>query len=332
MDNPEKSTGLFTATKDTLTDKEKADLKRAFQTAYDNDSIMWQQVISFDNRFLTKQGIYDPKTGYLNEARLRDCTRNMMAEMFRKEGLQATGVWSASIHYNTDNIHVHVAATEPVSTRKKFEYKGEERPRGFLRPDTLKGMKSKVVNTFLDINRAYIDELVRKRIIAGKRNTLSADDYQMRKMFNRIYEKLPADKSKWFYAMNEIASLRPELDKMSMYYVRTYHEKDFTEYQRILLQQQDIYKEAYGQNSRYKNYASNQMDDLKKRLGNAILSEMKAYSRIEIKSMNRKEMQELNKMQISRAVSRLKNALYANFKQHRRNLLEYHQLTQELEQ
>ena len=46
MGNPEKSSGLFTADKDALTQDEKRELKDIFQIAQDNGSLMWQTVIS----------------------------------------------------------------------------------------------------------------------------------------------------------------------------------------------------------------------------------------------------------------------------------------------
>lgn len=50
MGNPKKTTSLFTAEKNELTLKEKNDLKEIFSEAQKNESIMWQTVISFDNR------------------------------------------------------------------------------------------------------------------------------------------------------------------------------------------------------------------------------------------------------------------------------------------
>ena len=49
MGNPEKTTALFTAEKDKLTKAEKNELKEIFNKAQENESIMWQTVISFDN-------------------------------------------------------------------------------------------------------------------------------------------------------------------------------------------------------------------------------------------------------------------------------------------
>lgn len=58
MGNPYKSTGLFTAEKDSLTLQEKKHLKKVFSIAQTNQSLMWQTVISFDNNWLQKNGIY----------------------------------------------------------------------------------------------------------------------------------------------------------------------------------------------------------------------------------------------------------------------------------
>ncbi len=38
-----------------------------FKTAHENGSIMWQDVISFHNHWLEKQGIYNEKTKTLDE-------------------------------------------------------------------------------------------------------------------------------------------------------------------------------------------------------------------------------------------------------------------------
>ena len=48
MGNPEKTHALFTKTKDNLTAEEKEVLKDAFSQAYDNGSLLWQTVVSFD--------------------------------------------------------------------------------------------------------------------------------------------------------------------------------------------------------------------------------------------------------------------------------------------
>lgn len=56
MDNPEKMGALFTAQQDSLSKEQKQKIKELFKKAFDNNSIIWQTVISFDNRYLAKMG------------------------------------------------------------------------------------------------------------------------------------------------------------------------------------------------------------------------------------------------------------------------------------
>lgn len=116
MDNPEKTTELFTAYSDRLSNDEKQLLKSLYEKAQDNGSPMWQTVISFDNQWLEKNGIYNSEDGFLDVKTLQEYTRSAMSKMLQQEGLE-TATWSAAIHYNTDNFHIHVATVEPIPTR-----------------------------------------------------------------------------------------------------------------------------------------------------------------------------------------------------------------------
>ena len=46
--------------------------------------------------------------------------------MLEKEGL-SNAVWTASFHFNTDNIHIHIATVEPVPMREKRLYRQYEK-------------------------------------------------------------------------------------------------------------------------------------------------------------------------------------------------------------
>ena len=133
MGNPEKSTGLFSMDYDQLSADTAQIYKEQFQKAQDDGSLLWQTVISFDNRWLEELGIYDSSTQELDEARIRGMTRIFMKTL--------TGMWAdisnttkartAAVHYNTDNIHVHIAIVDPESEREKVKdgkYAGE--PKG----------------------------------------------------------------------------------------------------------------------------------------------------------------------------------------------------------
>ena len=65
--------------------------------------------------------LYDSKTGILDEAKMKEFTRKSVRKMLHNENLEHA-VWSASFHYNTDNIHIHVAVVEPIPMREQRSY------------------------------------------------------------------------------------------------------------------------------------------------------------------------------------------------------------------
>lgn len=64
---------------------------------------MWQDVITFHNPWLQENGLYDAHTHTVDEKKLMEITRQSMKEMLKRERLDQLAVWSAAIHYNTDN-------------------------------------------------------------------------------------------------------------------------------------------------------------------------------------------------------------------------------------
>ncbi len=103
MNNPDKTSSLFTEHSDQLNEYEKKELKDLFETAQKNNSIMWQDVITFHNPWLEENGLYDTHTRTVDEKKLMEITRQSMKEMLKRERLDQSAIWSAAIHYNTDN-------------------------------------------------------------------------------------------------------------------------------------------------------------------------------------------------------------------------------------
>lgn len=121
MDNKEKSDNLFTAFNNEVTPEQKKILKDTFNSAQKKGSLLWQTVLSFDNDFLAEHGLYDPQTKKLDKTKIMEYTRGCMKNMLEKENLNDSSIWTAAIHYNTDNIHVHVATVEPLPQRERSE-------------------------------------------------------------------------------------------------------------------------------------------------------------------------------------------------------------------
>lgn len=292
--NSERASALFTATKDQLNADEKKKLKEQFIKSQKADSPMWQNVLSFENEFLEQHGIYDSKTKMLDEAKMRNLTRLAMKEMLRDEGMDASAVWSASIHYNTDNIHIHMAVVEPVPTRKRKEYiveneNGEQEKqmqfKGGLKKGTLLKMKSVVANNIIDRSEQLkeINDIIRKNIVADKKDNLSYADRQLKGAFLNIYYKLPNDERLWFYNMNALHDIRPEIDRFTKMYIDRYHKDDFARLNQKLQEQQEFLKSVYGEGKKNLNeqYAETKISDLYTRMGNAVLRELRQYDKLQ---------------------------------------------------
>lgn len=341
MDNPEKTSELFTADKNKLSDDDKQILKNTFETAEKNGSVMWQTVISFDNAFLEKQGIYNSETKELDENKLKTCCRGCMAKMLEKEKLNDTAVWSGAIHYNTDNIHIHIATVEPVPTReviKEGKFKGQVR--GKFKQSSIDAGKSFVVNEITqnkELNQR-INNIIRHNIVGvAKENNLLRADKEIASKLLKLYNKLPADRRLWKYNMNALAGLRPAIDDITNTYLDNFAGQEFQELNNALDTQSNIYQEAYGNN--YRNFKDGKLNELYTQMGNTILNELKGYDK-EIKNnmanqskkkkyknpptkvKNINEMQQLNILK-----SRMKKLkrLLNNDVQHQRNMAIYQQ-------
>ena len=184
MGNPQKTTGIFTSSSSNLTEKET--LKENFAKAQRNKSVMWQDVYSFDNKWLRKQGLYDPLTKTLDEERIKEAIRKSIDYSLDKTNIKDSAIWSGSIHYNTDNIHIHVAICEPNPTRQ----------RGKRTQKTLDNMKSKFINHLLDYDKEYkeINTLLRENLAYSNKKSLLMKDIEMKKILNEVVKNLPSDK------------------------------------------------------------------------------------------------------------------------------------------
>jgi len=277
MDNPDKTSSLFTQQSNQLNDEEKKQLKKLFEKAQKNNSIMWQDVITFHNPWLQENGLYDAHTHTVDEKKLMDITRQSMKEMLKRERLNESAIWSAAIHYNTGNIHIHIATVEPQPTRE----------RGKRKPKTLDAMKSTVVNQILNRGEQQqkINELIRNDMVGKKKqdSSLRWKNRDIQPLFLQIYNHLPEDKRQWQYSYRTLKPMKPFIDVLSQKYIEKYHRNEYQQLLGKLDKEVEELKKAYGEGKvdekRYKNYKQTKIDDLYKRMGNAFLKEMKDYDK-----------------------------------------------------
>ncbi|MCA1028844.1 MobP2 family relaxase [Cytobacillus kochii] len=350
MGNPEKSNGIFTKNKDRLSKKEKDQLKEIFKIAQENDSVMWQDVISFDNKWLEENGLYNSETGWINEGALQKSIRKGMNEVLTKEKMKESAVWSASIHFNTDNIHVHIASVEPYPTKEYGTYMNKstgeyyQARRGNRKKSTLDNFKSKVANTLLDRDKelAKISQLIHEKI-APKGYKFKPKQPYMKSIYNDIYKQLPSDMRLWKYNNNALNDLRPKIDNLITMHIEKYHKEDFAELDLALKEEMEFRKGVYGngdiETQRYEDYRKNKHHELYSKMGNALLNEMKEIRQEERGKLatqgkwnpDKNNWEKRNeKMLSNKQIRRLKKALSLDY-QSLKNRRKYERLQQEIE-
>ncbi|EMF0228882.1 hypothetical protein NSB48_002453 [Enterococcus hirae] len=175
--------------------------------------------------------------------------------MLSEEGMTDSAVWTASIHYNTDNIHVHVATVEPYPTREKKRFVDPEtgklvtEVKGYRSRKIMRKMKSVFANQLLGLQkeRAKIDVL-RKVMIEGIRSEQGQEQLNHMVMdLQRVAEKLPEQKGYQKYGYAEKYGFKKELDKV----IQSFIDQNFPElYQEMMDRQAYIQSEeesAFGE-------------------------------------------------------------------------------------
>lgn len=302
MANEEKSTGIFTNTEDSISRSEKEKIKSIFQNAQKKQGVMWQDVISFDNDWLKEVGILKTNNDgsqFIDELKMKQATRAAVNNMWAKEGQADSYFWTAAIHYNTDNIHIHVATVQT----KDFRTRGK---RKFASIGKLKSVMANALNDRSKENEK-LNDFIRNKIVKSKREnsvvTLKSRvlNPEMVKQFKKIHAQLPADKRTWQYNMNALKEIRPEIDKLTEQHINKYYPNEFKDFKKQLDNEVAHYKRTYGDTKNVELYRETKMKDLYTRCGNTILKEMKSYD---------KQLNEISKR-------KMRNSYHANFQMNR---------------
>ncbi len=146
-----------------------------------------------------------------------------------------------------------------------------------------------MVNSIIGENEQMkeINNIIRNNIIAPLNNQIKTDT-EFTLKFMRLHEALQSTelpRNKWNYGNNQIAAIRPLVDDLSKYYLDKYHKADFKKLNASLDSVTEMYKQAYG--TANNDYKQTKLDDLNKRLGNAILSSVKNFNKSSKTQKNR---------------------------------------------
>ncbi|EIM2512819.1 hypothetical protein LMW04_003090, partial [Listeria innocua] len=294
MGNPKKTSGLFTEGKPKLTQAEKKKYKDAFQTAEKNNSVMFQHVISFDNEWLAKQGIYDPKIGMLDEKRLQQVTSASMKSFLRKEGMEGSAIWLAAIHKNTKHFHVHISVTEPTPTRKFYSNKrrpelekgtdGKPVRDGRMAPATRRAVRSTVYSEIAQRGSIYqrIDDYAKEQLLtplhASKEVIRSHENEALFLELHQMYKK---HSGQWNYGNLNKHPAKKVVDQITTNYLTKHHPEEMQVFQKAWEHEGNLQQEAYGKKTEFNihTYLESKDEKLYKQLGNQVLQEVKNYDK-----------------------------------------------------
>lgn len=330
MDDPEKTTGLFTDTKDALSATEKKELKSVFAASQKKGSVLFQSVISFEDTWLEQTGI--KSDGKLNQTLLREYTRSAVKTIIAKEGLGGA-VWSAAIHHNTNHTHIHIALIDPEPKwiegqgRCRRDQSGKLYQRGKWKQGTIEATKSTFVNKALqlsDVNKE-INHIIRDRIVINYRNKSNSPDIE--RALNNLLSHLPEDMRLWKYNMNAMQSYLPEIDHITDMLLNEYYDSDFNELKVILSDIDEKYSRAYGGESKF---MENKINELYSRLGNVVLAECRNVKKnAQIQIQRKKSLPKVyNKYLVGKALSNLRRVFRKDIKNIKNQAI-YEQLQQE---
>lgn len=253
-------TAVFNQDANYLQTKRVDQLKINLEEAYQNGSLLWQGVISFDNEFLAQEGLYDKATGHVDQQAIKNVIREAMPKVIQKEGLSDSAFWWGNIHLNTDNIHVHIGLSEINSNREKIFYRprGRMEYRGNFSQKTIKQLKSDVFHGL--INEQTRNMIVRKeQVLANLKSDLLTNVFKNNQVtlsaeknfLEQAYNHLPFEKQ-WRYASNakDFAVSKFFINK----YLDSYFENEGKEdYQKFLTETREFLEMYEGVYSAEKN-------------------------------------------------------------------------------
>lgn len=308
----EKGNGLFTNNKNELNSKEQNEIKKKFKNSQENGALLWRDVYSFDNEWLEKMDYLN--NGILDEDSIKEASRRAMDECFEREDMKEKGYWVAEIHYNTDNIHVHIASSETENTRPMIEYERKMKdgskekviePKGKRSIKTEDRMKSTFINHLADRDNS-LERLSQLRYDLHHSINIDRKSTSQKKRLEEIKKMLPADRRHWSYNHYNMKHLKDPIDRYTNIYMNTYHKDRFQEYRELLMKDKEYNKALYGVGSKNKNRFedsyNNKVEELNSKMGNALLRTIKESEKKKKKKSRTIEVPSeiFNQLQISK--------------------------------
>ncbi|RHW49258.1 hypothetical protein DS834_07955 [Lactobacillus bombicola] len=275
----------FTIDKDSIQLKDFADIRNTLNQAQEKGSVLWQDVVSFDNDFLKKHNFLDEKTGIVDTVALKKASRKMMSTFQEKMQPPLNEMyWLASIHYNTDNIHLHFATVEKNSRRPIITRDGLEQPKGRRPLSVIDAMKSSFANDLLgtsQLTKELSQERQRIRLTVKESFIQKIDQPDLQTELNNFMQTLTSDRRNWQYnklSQQQKTMLNNIVDGLLK------DSSSFSSWKQKVKKVQENRQDLYGQSQRAnKDYEKNQIygrEGIYARCGNVLLTDLKKIDKV----------------------------------------------------
>lgn len=157
----------------------------------------------------------------------------------------------------------------------KREYKGT------FKPKSIEACRREVVNEIIreKENNLKINSIIRDSIVKQKREHPLAKDKELCSLFLKLYRDMPdCNRNMWNYNNPIMNPQKKQIDAISQKYIEKYHGAEYQEFLSLINAQAEKYKKAYGESSD-RNYTEGKLNDLYTRMGNAVLTEIRAFDK-----------------------------------------------------
>ncbi|MDT2435322.1 MobP2 family relaxase [Enterococcus avium] len=303
-------TPLFNEKYNQAPEKDVSLIKEKLDIAYGNGSLLWKGVLSFDNEFLAKQGIFDKETKKVDQRFLKESVREAMPYVLKQEGLSDSAFWWGDIHLNTDNVHIHIGISEIESARDKIYYAARNRVeyKGHFSQKTLKSLKSNIFNSL--INEQERGKILRQeqiianvktdllsKVIGKNQKPIETEKFYLEQVFNHLPQ---SGKIRYGSNSKEFSVSKFFLDKYIDSYLANEGKAEYQEFKKESFNFLLNYKTAYTAEEKNREYEKvrfvegkrktsvektkgfdidqllkKREQDLRSRLGNKVLKYMK---------------------------------------------------------
>ncbi|MCW6681869.1 relaxase MobL [Aerococcaceae bacterium NML160702] len=272
--DPLKTNNVFNQHSLALSPTQIESIKQIFNIGQQNESPLWQTIFSFDNDFLRAQGFLTP-SGTLHDTGIKEATVKSMELLIKQMGLNDTATWVGAIHYNTDNIHVHVALVEKETSRRKIQhgyYKGERQAK--VPFSLLKQMKSYFANHLVhrDQELAKQSTLAKELLNTALKETDIFKEKYVKWDIEKLVTELPNNRRLWKYNMNAMQPHRQSIDSIIDRLLNQKSEALLSEYLKTVREEHIFRSNLYGDKGNQ--YMDNQLKKFNAALGNEFLRQL----------------------------------------------------------